>query len=180
MITIKDIYLFCSKLLSNPVFQFIYPFLVFGITLLIDNNSKNLSFQVLNVSSKIEELTENEKKALGLSNQNKIYQDKIAIYNDGNCLIDNVDFINEKHISLSKKGSRILSAKTIKSNRNQLKINKEIDTLKSNTIYLNIMNNEVLEQNDVFVIQVVYTGLKNAEWKIKSRKKRHTTGDYKR
>ncbi|MCJ8288452.1 MAG: hypothetical protein HRT58_00355 [Crocinitomicaceae bacterium] len=163
MISLNEIYEFLKKLLGHPIFKFTYPFVISILMLLVIADGKALSYLILSTKNFNSE---------NMSRVNdKLFEDKIAIFNDGDVLIDNTDFVNTNHVTISKNGAEINKVKVWKTNREDLKINIFIDSIKSSVFHLRLIYNEVFEKDDVVILSVIYSKGKSNEWNVKSRVK---------
>src|SRR5690554_5117101 len=169
MITLEEITTFLKKLLGNIVFQFIYPLIVFGITFLIVEEGKSLSYQILATEKISTSINQEELDLIGNNPIKNVRRDYIAIYNNGNEFIDNSDFIKKDHITLTKRKDSIINVEIYKKNRKSLAVQTVTDSLSSDKILFNLIDNEVFELKDVVVLKVLYKQKGSGVWVIESR-----------
>lgn len=169
MTTLNDIYKFLKRLLDNSVFAFLYPFLIAGVTILIVKEGKTLSYLITSSEELHQVSLDIGSSSLHGSGEEKLFKDKIGVFNDGNELIDNTDFISQNQIRFSKVGSSIKNVFICNRNRSTLMFDVIVDSLDSSSFHLTLLNNEVLEENDVVVLCVLYTGHDHIDWSVESR-----------
>lgn len=169
MITLDDIFAFVKKILGNPVFQFIYPFLIFLLGYLIVDDGKSLSYQILSSQEVRKEVSNEELVLLENEQIEECNRDYIALFNKGDELIDSDDFLGEDHIRLSLEGSSIINVEVYKKSRKELITSIEKDSLRDDMVKVNLVNGEVFEKNDALVLEILYCGSLKSTWLFQSR-----------
>jgi hypothetical protein len=165
MISSNKIFTSIKKIIGDPYFRIFFPALVAIICFLIYNDGKKMQYQFLR---KIESLEANKTEKNSPSKRQ--FASYFAIYNIGKEIIDNSDFIGANNIIVSSKTEcKIINIQLVNKNRTTLKLSATIDSLSGKSVYLNLLNDEVFEINDVVIYKIIYQSKNPLTWFINSR-----------
>lgn len=165
MISSSKIFTSIKKIIGDPNFQIFFPALLTIICYLIYNDGKKMQYQYLKRNDIVE-----PDKPIKNSTTKRQFVSYFAIYNIGEEIIDNSDFIGANNIIVSSKTEcKIIKIQLIKKNRTTLKLSTTIDSLYEKSFYLNLLNNEVFEINDVVIYKIIYQSKNPVTWFINSR-----------
>ena len=155
MITFTKIINWVKFIYKIEIVQFILPFTITVIGGYL-NNGKALSYQVT--------IPHREYA------KEKIWKQKIAIYNNGETFIEKQDFAGTDNIKLNISGiNKAYYKLRIISNRKPIKLKWHFDSLNPNLILLNLLENEVFEMNDCFIVNLIYYSPKPLKIWVSSR-----------
>lgn len=159
MITLRQILDSLTRLIKNSYFTFFFPFFLAGIGYLIIKDQKSLCYYISKPVSNNFHSVDGYYKTV-----------KISLFNDGNTVIDNSDFLNEYGISIKNSEKiKFLKVQLIKKNRVELNIESKINLPDSSSLNIKLLKNEVFEQKDAITIMVYYLASNDGLWLIKSR-----------